>query len=196
MGVLDKHIKDSTLIIVLAMSIMSAGVVFGSICLMQMGAEDVTSLGEYLKNFLNASQSKINAYDVFKNAFRENLIYFAVVFFAGFFRIGLIFIAAALVRKGFIIGFTSAAFIKFYGAKGLLVTISMLPGIVLLIPAFLFLSAVSAKLSVRRIKTEKNFLIYYIFFAAVIVSIFCVSALSEGYLTTTFMKLISPTIIK
>lgn len=196
MGILDKHIKDSTVIIILAMAVMTAGVVFGSFCLMHMGTEGVASLGEYLKNFLNASQSQINAYDVFKNAFCENLIYFAVVFFAGFFRIGLIFIAAALVRKGFIIGFTSAAFIKFYGAKGLLVTASMLPGIVLLIPAFLFLSAVSAELSVRRIKTEKNFLIYYIFFAAVIVSIFCVSALAEGYLTTTFMKLLSPKIIK
>lgn len=196
MSVLDRHIKDSTVLIVLAMTVMTAGVVLGSVCLMHTGAEGVTALEEYLKNFLNASQTEIKAYDVFKNAFRENLMYFAVVFFAGFFRIGLILIAAALLRKGFIIGFTSAAFIKFYGAKGMLVTASMIPGIVLLIPAFLFLSATSAGLSVCRVKKEKKFLIYYIFFAAVIVSIFCVSALAEGYLTTTFMKLLSPKMIK
>ena len=39
----------------------------------------------------------------------------------GFLRFGFIVTGAIIVRKGFIIGFTTASFIKFYGAKGMLV---------------------------------------------------------------------------
>ena len=195
MSFMERNIKDSTVIIVLAICVFSAGIILGSVCLMHTNAEASKSLEMYLSEFFKASQSQINPHTVFKNALKENLIYFDVVFIAGFFRIGLVFIAGVLVRKGFIIGFTSAAFIKFYGIKGMLVTVSMLPGTVLLVPAFLFLSTVSADLSVHRAKKEKNFLIYYIFFALAVISIFCVSALAEGYLTTTFMKMLSPKII-
>ena len=195
MSFMDRHIKDSTVIVILALIVLSAGIIIGSVSLVHTGADASASLQNYLTEFLKASREGINPHEVFKTALRENIIYFAIVFIAGFFRIGLVFIAAALVRKGFIIGFTSAAFIQFYGMKGLLMTISMLPGIVLIIPAFLFLSAVSADMAVHRTKKEKNFLIYYIFFALAIISIFCVSALAEGYLTTIFMKMLSPKMI-
>lgn len=115
---------------------------------------------------------------------------------AGFFRIGILFIAGALMRKGFILGFTAASLIKFFGIKGILVTAAMLPGTLLIIPSFLFLSAVSADLSLRREKKEKKIIISYIFFTIIIMTIFCVAALSEGYLTTIFMKWLSPKIIQ
>ena len=70
-----------------------------------------------------------------------------IVFLMGFLRFGFIVTGAIIVRKGFIIGFTTASFIKFYGAKGMLVMLSTMPTILITIPTLLLFSAVSIKYS-------------------------------------------------
>lgn len=194
-GIMERRIKDSSVIIALAFLVFTAGIVLGSICLMKTSAVTDEGLKNYLSAFLADAQGNTDNFGIFKNALKENAVYLLIVFISGFFRVGIVFIAAALIRKGFIMGFTAASFIHFYGIKGILVTVSMLPGILLIIPAFLTFSAISADLSVRREKKEKKIVFFYIFFAIIVMTIFCAAALTEGYLTTIFMKWLSPKMI-
>ena len=195
-GIMERHVKDSSVIIALSFLIFTAGTVLGSVYLMKTSAGTDEGLKNYLGAFLASAQGGTDNFAMFRNALKENAFYLLIVFAAGFFRVGIVFIAAAIIRKGFIMGFTAASFVRFYGIKGILVTVSMLPGILLIIPAFLTFSAVSADLSVRREKKEKKIIFFYVLFALIVMSIFCAAALTEGYLTTIFMKWLSPKIIQ
>lgn len=188
---MERNIKDSSIITIIAFIVFTAGIVLGSICLMKTNAGAEDGLRTYFSSFLTASQVGVDKFGIFKNAVKENIVYLIIVFAAGFFRIGVIFIAAALVRKGFIMGFTAAACVKIFGIKGILVTAAMLPGILLIIPSFVALSAVSADLSLHSEKKQKKIIISYIFFTIIIMAIFCAAAFLEGYLTTIFMKWLS-----
>ena len=53
-------------------------------------------------------------------------------------------------------------------------------------------TAVSIKYSLNSERKSKKIIFSYIFFMIIIISIFCVASLSEGYLTTTFMSWVSP----
>lgn len=193
--IMERHVRDSSIIIILAFITLTAGIILGSVCLMKTNAGADEGLKTYLDTFLSASQSGVDKFGVFKRAIKENLFYLIIVFAAGFFRIGILFIAAAIIRKGFIMGFTAASFIKFFGIKGILATASMLPGILLIIPAFLTFSAVSADLSLRNGKKQRKTIMFYIILTIIIMAVFCVAALTEGYLTTVFMKWFSPRIM-
>ena len=144
------------------------------------------------KNSGDMAEEIKNCMTVFKNSLQANLISVGIVFLMGFLRFGFIVTGAIIVRKGFIIGFTTASFIKFYGVKGLLVMLSTMPTILITIPTLLLFSAVSIKYSLNSERKSKKIIFSYIFFMIIIISIFCVASLSEGYLTTTFMSWVSP----
>ena len=74
----------------------------------------------------------------------------------------------------------------------MLVMLSTMPTILITIPTLLLFSAVSIKYSLNSERKSKKIIFSYIFFMIIIISIFCVASLSEGYLTTTFMRYISP----
>ena len=76
----------------------------------------------------------------------------------------------------------------------MLIMLSTMPAELIAIPTLLFFAAVSVNFSLNRDKKQKKLIISYIFFLILVISIFCVAALAEGFLTTTFMKLISPKI--
>ena len=73
----------------------------------------------------------------------------------------------------------------------MLVMLSTMPTILITIPTLLLFSAVSIKYSLNSKENQKNNFFVYIFMI-IIISIFCVASLSEGYLTTTFMSWVSP----
>lgn len=192
-NLMKRELKNSDLLFVASFFILVSGVILGSVYLSKLGTDSGEGIKSYLDSFIQTGAER-DCFSVFKRALKENLISLAVVFAAGFFRFGIIFTGAAVIRRGFIIGFTASSFIKFYGFKGLLIMSATMPSVLIIIPAFLIFAAVSAKFSVSKEKNQKKFIISYIFFTFFIFSIFCAAALSEGYLTTTFMKLIFPKI--
>ena len=194
-SIMSRNIKDKTFITILAFIVLTAGIVIGSVMLMKVGADGSEGLKNYLNAFIQNSQQEIDKTAIFQSALKENIIYLLIIFFSGFFRIGVVFIAAALIRKGFIMGFTAAALVRFFGWKGILVTASMLPGILLIIPAFLIFSALSADFALSGVKKEKQYILCFLFFAIITVIIFCAAAFAEGWLTTAFMKWLSAKII-
>ncbi len=186
--------KSNTAFYVLAILLLAAGVAAGSLCLAKGSEEMAEQIKNYIGNFFANFSETRNNMAVFRNSLTANLITLGIIFFMGFFRFGCIGTGALLVRKGFIMGFTSASFFKFYGARGLLVMLSTMPTVLITVPAMLVFSAVSVNFSINRGKKEKNLIFSYIFFLFLMISIFCVASLSEGFLTTTFMKWLSPKI--
>ena len=85
-------------------------------------------------------------------------------------------------------GFTSSAFAASYGIKGGIIASAMLPEILILIPVLMIFSAVNTAYSVQKLKKEKNFFIHYFLFLLAVFTIFCIASLSEGFLTTIFMR--------
>ena len=168
------------------------GVTVGSVYLAKNSGDMAEGIKNYIGSFCTAVSENKNSMTVFKNSLQANLISVGIVFLMGFLRFGFIVTGAIIVRKGFIIGFTTASFIKFYGAKGMLVMLSTMPTILITIPTLLLFSAVSIKYSLNSERKSKKIIFSYIFFMIIIISIFCVASLSERYLTTTFMSWVSP----
>lgn len=162
------------------------GVACGSVYLMRH-ADGYGGLNEYLTSFFKDTLSGLDKYSVFKSALRSNLIMLGVIFAAGFFRIGFMVAGACILRKGFIMGFTTASFIKCFGIKGVAVSLAYLPGLLLIIPAFLVFCSVSGSFSLKKDRFRKKIIFSYIFFTILIITIFCAASFLEGYLTTTFM---------
>ncbi|MGN0162769.1 MAG: stage II sporulation protein M [Candidatus Ornithomonoglobus sp.] len=153
-----------------------------------------TDIKSYLDSFLESAANGMSCRSIMLGAIKSNMLTFAVLLAGILFRFGGVIICAELIRRGFITGFTAAAMMRVYGGKGLVMAVCQLPGMLLLIPAAALFAAVNTALSLKRIQTEKNFVIVYIFFAAAVIATFCAAAFCEGYLTTTFMKLISRTV--
>ena len=129
---------------------------------------------------------------VFKNSLVSSLIQLGIIFIMGFFRAGFIGTGAVIVRKGFVTGFTSAAFFRAYGARGFLIMLTTMPQLVIIMPAMIIYAAISIGFSLTEDKFQKKIIFSYIFFTIFMISIFCAASFSEGFLTTTFMKLLSP----
>lgn len=170
------------------------GVTAGSIYLTEHSADMGDGIKAYIGSFFSSFAENRNNITVFKNSLEANLISLGIIFVMGFFRFGFVVTGVILVRKGFIMGFTAASFFKFYGAQGMLVMLSTMPTVIITIPALLFFSVISVKFSLNREKKQKKIIFSYIFFLILMISIFCVAALAEGFLTTTFMTWISPQI--
>ncbi len=153
-----------------------------------------TDIKGYLDSFLESAGNGMNCRSIMLRAVKSNMLTFAVLLAGILFRFGVLLMGAELIRRGFITGFTAAAMMRVYGGKGLIMAVCQLPGMMLLIPAAAIFAAVNTSMSLKRVETEKNFIIFYIFFSAAVIAAFCAAAFCEGYLTTTFMKLISGTV--
>lgn len=184
-GIIRKEFKNSDLLFVAAFSVLVLGVILGSVYLSYSSSFE--GIKSYLDGFLQSFGDNA-CFSVFKKSLRGNIAEFLIVFIAGFFKFGVLFSAMAVIRRGFIIGFTVSSFVKLYGLKGLIVMSATMPVTLIIIPAFLIFTAVSVNFSVSKEKNQKKFLISYIFFGIFILTIFCIASLGEGYLTTTFMK--------
>lgn len=182
-------LKNNELFCIAAFFVLVTGVILGSVYLTKAAINSGEGIRSYLEGFVSTG-AETDKFMVFKKAVKENAISLAVVFVAGFFRLGIVFTAAAVIRRGFIMGFTTASFIKYYGAKGLLAMAATMPSVLLVMPAFLIFAAVSASFSMT--DNKKNSLGFYILFTVFILAVFCAAALSEGYLTTSFMQWIFP----
>lgn len=186
--------RSNTALYILGIFLLTAGIAAGSMYLARGSEEMAEGIKNYIGNFFATFSETRNNMMVFRNSLTSNLINLGIIFVMGFFRFGPIVTGALLVRRGFIIGFSSASFFKFYGMKGILIMLSTMPAVLITIPATLLFSAVSVNFALKRDRREKKIIFSYIFFLILMISIFCVASLSEGFLTTTFMNWISPKI--
>lgn len=188
---INRQLRNSDYLYIAAFFVLIAGVVLGSVYLAKMGDDSGESVRGYLESFVQ-SVAERDCISVFKRALKENMILTAVIFVSGFFRFGAAFTAAAVVRKGFVTGFTSASFIKYYGWKGLLAMSATMPSVIVILPAMLFFAAVSVSFSFSKERRQKKQIILYIACAGLVLLTFLIASLAEGYLTTNLMKWLCP----
>ena len=153
-------------------------------------------LYSYLMRFFQSLSEGIDKFSIFKNSLRDNLGVFLFVLICGMFRFGIVGSAAACAAKGFAGGFTAAAFVRYYGAKGMLVSLASFPASLIYMPTFIAFCTFSACFSVTPHKKEKSNLGAYLLFSLICFTIFCVASFFDGYVTTTFVKLLRPFIVK
>lgn len=187
------YIKQYNLIILFIM-LLCMGVGIGSFYMMKVSSDNYTYIKEYLTSFLNAV-SDLSKTTVFKNSLYENIIIVVAIFIFSFFKYGIIAVAACVIKKGFVMGFTSASMLKCFGIKGMLMNLAYLPSIVVTLPILVFFSTISIKTNTNTTKIRKKLPVSYIVFAIITITTFCVSSFLEAYLTTTFMKLFSGALI-
>lgn len=187
-----ENTKPSSGIYAVLLLALAAGIFGGSVYLARGWGEMGEGIAAYLSDFFSSFAENESQGAVFKTSLASNLLTLGFIFIMGFFRFGALGTGAVIIRRGFIMGFTAASFIKAYGMRGMLIMLSTMPSVLIYIPAMLIFSAVSVGFSRRENKFQKKIIFSYIFFTIIAVSIFCAASFAEGFLTTTFMKLISP----
>ena len=168
-----------------------AGVTAGAGYSVLLSAESDSSVVKYLNAYFCKIAVECNYSEVLYNSLIEYTKLFIIIFLSSFVRPGIIVIEGTAVLKGIISGFTTASFIKYYGTKGIFASLSSLPSTVIYLPALLFFCAGSAVYCLNRYNREKKQTKRYIVLAICCLTTFCVASISDTYITTTFMKLIS-----
>lgn len=168
--------------------VIAAGAAAGAAYYVNVYAGSV-DIKHYLDGLLRTASEGLDAGSVTCRALKSNMFTYAVLLASGFFRFGFVTISAELARRGFISGFTSAALMRVYGAKGLMTAACRLPAALMLIPSMAAFAAAELALSLGRREAKKNIIIFYIFLSAATAAIFCGASFCDGYLTTIFMKL-------
>ena len=146
------------------------------------------NINNYVGTLFDTVKNGTDGRAVMLGALKEYFITAAVFTVLSLIRPGVILIPAPAVRYGFIYGFTNAAIISSMQQKGLYITLIRLPVFFFALLGIYMLGAVSAGLSVSR---EGRKIKFFIFILMISCTIFCVAAAWDGFLTTTFMKMMS-----
>lgn len=186
--------KPEKAMIGITVIIMFAGALTGALYMAYSNADN--ELYTYLSQFFESFSADANRFTIFKNSLGDNLKIVLLLALCGFFKFGVVGSLGCCAVKGFINGFTTAAFVRYYGIKGLLVPLSSLLSTVMFIPVFILFCAFSACFSLKKDKRNKNSIGFFLIFSLLCLTVFCLVSVFDGYVTTTFMKLAKPFIIK
>ena len=137
MKIVDKvkrKYKSNQIIINFLLITVLIGVVFGSILVLMLNENDKLMIKDYIIDYSNSFNSKIDFFNIFKNSLFSNLIYILLIWILGISIIGIPVSIFICFFKGFIIGFSMSSFIFTYKIKGaLLGFMTNLPAILNLI---------------------------------------------------------------
>lgn len=171
-----------------AMMIFTAlGAAAGALYYIGLG-EAKDNINNYVGMFFDTVKNGKDGSDIMLGALKEYLIVGMFFTLLSLIRPGVIMIPLPAVRYGFIYGFTNAALISSMQQKGLYIALIRLPAIFFALLGIYVLGSVSAGLSVSR---EGRKIKFFIFILIISCTIFCVAAAWDGFLTTTFMKILS-----
>jgi len=185
-----KKLKTEQKLLIIVLTAFICGIIAGALH-MAFSAEN-TELYSYLNNFLNSISNTTDKFAIFKRSLSDNLKLLLIITLCGFFKFGFAGSFFCCSAKGFAIGFTTSAFLRYYGIRGLLIPLSSLLSTIIFLPIFIIFCAYSSYFSLKCKKTEKKFTAFFLIFSLICFSIFCVTSFSDAYLTTTFMKILSP----
>lgn len=183
-----KKYRGAGFYLLLMLGIFTLGIAIGAIYSAGMGKADSDEVYKYLCDFFeNNTRSGM---EIFLTSFFDNLKLFFIIFIAGFFKFGMPFIMGAGCMEGFVSGFTTASLIKLMGFKGFLINLSGVLSVLIFVANLVFFGAYAMHFGISGGKRERNEKKAYIVFSAAALTIFCVASLFDGYITTTFMRMI------
>lgn len=165
---------------------LTAGIIAGSIAAGRMGNSESDSMAAYLGGALG--DIKIGDRG-FINSFLIWLTVWAMIAVSGGVLPGCLLNLGAVTYRGFVTGYTAACFYRAYAMKGFFLCFSLLPEILLTLPALTAFSSFSLKMSFSKHENKKKLCKSYLLICTIFIAIFCVISLFQAYLTTIFMKL-------
>ena len=121
---LKKIILPNKKINILTICILFLGVILGAVFAEIIGLNDRNLVIDKIKLFIdNISNNTIDSLVVFKNSLSINLIYILIISLLGMALLGIILNLFILFIKGFVFGFSIAAFIITYSYKGIILSV-------------------------------------------------------------------------
>lgn len=178
------------------------GVTCGALYASMIGLNDHNQVIEKIKVFIdNINNNSLNHLIVFQNSFFSNLIFIILNGILGMTLIGVIATIFLLFTKGFILGFSSAAFIITYHYKGILLSsLYLIFGELLNIIGIIVISIYGVMFSIKLFKflfkyNQNNqellkFLKNYLIIIVIAIILGAISSLSETFILPALIKLI------
>lgn len=165
----------------------AVGTVVGSLYYVNC-AGSVGDIKNTLDLYLRSIGNGLDLKKIILNTLRDNAVMAAFLAVGIFFRLGVVLSAFVIIRKGFITGFTVASIIGGYGIKSIYIALVSGLQYIIVIPLMLFFCSVNALFSLRMVAAERKNIIFYILFLIIVMSIFSIESVLEGFYITTFMK--------
>lgn len=187
---------------IFVLCVLFLGVIAGAVFSRIIGQNDANLVIEKINSFVeNINNNSIDSIVAFKNSISINLIYVITIWFLGMALLGIVFNVAILFVKGFVFGFSIAAFILTYSYKGMVISflyllfgqliniaVLLIVTIYSIMFAYQFLQLIfknnNGNQAIRRF--IKNYLLILLF--AIVISV--ISALSEAFLLPSLIKLV------
>ena len=179
--------KSIELLYILSFFVFAIGSVIGSVYYVH-SYKNSLDIQNYFNNYIASLKAGMSFYDISVSSVKSYLGLSLIIIVTSFFKFGYLIPFIFFIRKGFINAFTAAAMIGSYGIKGLFLIVSFLPQILISIPLVAFMMSICRVYIQNRREFEKKFRIIYIIILIIFFTIFCISAVLEGLIATTFMK--------
>ena len=126
------------------------GIFIGVTLLNNLSSNLKQEVNSYIESVINLlkENNEINMFEMFLISIKENILFILLIWFLGLTIIGGYFIYLTVLYKGFLLGYTAAAFIATLGIKTgtLVIIVSLLMQNVVFIPAMLLISENGIKL--------------------------------------------------
>jgi len=163
-------------------------IIFGTITAATLKPEQNADIYKYLSGFFSQYSENLNKNAVCRRSFYMNMRFYIPIILSGFFVFGFIPGIAASSLKGFVWGFCSGLYIKYYSAKGVFLALASFPSYFLSICAIIFFSA--AAFECRQDNDKKTAVLYYMLLSFVFLVVLSLSSLSDGYISSPLISLI------
>ncbi|MCR8847018.1 stage II sporulation protein M [Rossellomorea sp. SC111] len=200
---LVQHVQAHSSIYLFIITLFLMGIIFGAIVVNSLSFAQKEDLYFYLSKFFSEMEdgSMTSAEELFRQSFLHNVKYLGLMWLLGISIIGLPLIFVLLFMKGVVVGFSVGFLVNQMGWSGFLLSfVSVLPQNIIIIPAFIFIGAISANFSltlIRKIFMRSTsslqfqmipFLSRYVIFMVVAIGIVTIAASIEAYLSPTLME--------
>lgn len=168
---------------------LAAGAVFGSICAGRISGEESAELYGYLSGFFGSVSGADST--VLLSSVKQYGILWLILAVSGCALPGVLPNMLVVSKRGFVTGYTAACFYKIYGYNGVFVCMSLLPEMLVFLPALIVFSSFSLKMSFLNRENKRFFFKKYLLILIIFLSIFCAVSILQSYATTIFMKAVS-----
>lgn len=204
--IMDKirmHIRENLIPYILLFCFFVSGAVFGAYITRTYTNESISGLKGFFEEAFNIFKSSAPDYNgIFKSTFTGSLKEIFFIWISGFTVIGMPIIFFMTAKAGFMLGFTAAFIISFYSLKGILLAVILIflkcfiyiPLIFIISVYGISLSKQLFKMMTGKIKYRTNFkysILSYILTLCLSVPVIVLYSLSEAYLTSNLLKLIT-----
>ena len=200
---LVQHVQAHSSIYLFIITLFLMGVIFGAIVVNSLSFAQKEDLYFYLSKFFSEMEDgrMTSSEELFRQSFLHNVKYLGLMWILGISIIGLPLIFVLLFMKGVVVGFSVGFLVNQMEWSGFLLSfVSVLPQNIIIIPAFIFIGAVSATFSLTLIRKifMKNgpsiqfqmipFLSRYVIFLVLAIGIVTIASSIEAYLSPYLMK--------